>query len=1207
MRRPALGGLVALCLAAVAAPASAAPGAKGKPAKPGKVATGPAPGAPGKGRSAVVPKPGGGNQKPKTPAELKAEAAKKAAAEMARLPPELRDVMREVNSFEKQAAEYRQEVQLLVERKYKRKRASLAASYEKAIENLEVLERKDRLDAIAQFEEFLSRYPHEADYTPAAMMRLAELYYEKTEDEYQIAEKAYYKKLDSLPADQRSKVAPLPPKRYEKPIALYQKVITEFPRYQYVDGAYYLLGYLLGEQDEHDAELATFHTLVTKFPKSKFVPEVWLRIGEFYFDADQSVYPGALQKAIAAYKKVLPYKHHPLYDKVLYKLGWTYYRVNDFQDAVNTFSDLLAFYQAKAKKEGEKKVGGDLRAEAIQYTAISFADDKWGSFEKAKQFFADRGHPPYELVVMRRLGDVYYDLTKTDAAVSTYRYVLSRYPDSDDAPAIQKKIVAAYTRNREFQKAFAAQEVLVKNYSVGTPWYRKHQNDPKVVAQARKLTEDSLRASAVFHHKQAQEYRQEGKVELAFSEYKLAASAYGQYLKLYPDAKDRYDFEYYYADTLYNSAQFQAAAKYFGLVRDSNVDNTYLEDSALGAVLSWDKEIQGEEAAGKLTKRPVVTSKNWPADKKVVAEKIPKVELSYVAAADAYVKRLPHGDRAPNVAYKAGEVFYVYGHHAEARKRFEQVVERWPKAEAAQYAANLIIETYLIAKNWKAVEETSAKLLSSAAIKNAGGQVAATFNQFKLGGRFKRAQQLFDAGSYEKAAALYLKLVKEAPHYKYADKAVYNAAVCYEKVLRFESALKLYQKVYQDYPKSALADQALFLVAYNAERAFDYDKAVERYLYLVQDYPQSQQRQGALQNAAILLYLTQHYARAAKQFERYARMYPKADQTPRLLLLAAESREKQGDPRGAIQAYQEFIRRYRHETASASKVVDAELKTAKAYESLHESRRAQAAYHATVKLFDALQPKLKGDDKALAAASDHAAEAQFMIAEAAFKTYDAIKIVAHGRGKRFQRSLKHVIDVKKTEAKKVSDLYKQIYQYGRLEWTLAAAYRLGYVLDRFANALLEAPVPHELKRLGDEYVYAYQDQLSQIAFPIQDQAVKAYAVAAKKAKEAGIVNKWTKLTLESLNRYAPDKWPILKEARDKLVAAPLSPRPLAPTPAGIPRAKPQGTRLGGGPGGAAGAVAPQAPAPAGGTAATTAKQKAPAADGGGQRLGANDK
>jgi len=332
---------------------------------------------------------------------------------------------------------------------------------------------------------------------------------------------------------------------------------------------------------------------------------------------------------------------------------------------------------------------------------------------------------------------------------------------------------------------------------------------------------------------------------------------------------------------------------------------------------------------------------------------------------------------------------------------------------------------------------------------------------------------------------------------------------------------------------------------------------------LIENYPQSQQRKPALQNASLLLYLTQKYERAATQFRRFSRLFPAATETPRLLLLAAECQEKAGNPRAAISAYNEFIRRFRRSPEAAAEIVEAELKIAKAYVKLHQWSSAQEAYAKTVSLHASVSGSLAGDERALARASEFAAEAQFMIAEKAFRAYDAVKIVARGRGKKLQKALKASLEKKKEKSRGVSALYKKVYDYKRLDWTLAAAYRIGFVLERFAGALFDAPVPPEIKRMGDEFTWAYQDQLAQVALPIEQEAQKAYVKAVEKARESGIVNRWTKLTLESLNRYQPDAYPILKEARDHYETTPLAPLPVAPSIDGIPAPVPMGTRLGG--------------------------------------------
>ena len=92
---------------------------------------------------------------------------------------QLEELTHALEQYESESKEFKREVQLLVEKKYEEKRNTLSNSYEKAIRDLEVLERKERLDAIAQFEEFLQRYPNDPKYTPDVMFRLAELYYEQ--------------------------------------------------------------------------------------------------------------------------------------------------------------------------------------------------------------------------------------------------------------------------------------------------------------------------------------------------------------------------------------------------------------------------------------------------------------------------------------------------------------------------------------------------------------------------------------------------------------------------------------------------------------------------------------------------------------------------------------------------------------------------------------------------------------------------------------------------------------------------------------------------------------------------------------------------------------------------------------------------------------------------------------------------------------------
>ena len=91
--------------------------------------------------------------------------------------------------------------------------------------------REYRRDAIAMFEAFLLKYPNDKRWTPDAMFRLAELYYEKSAEEYLDADEAYKKALD------RPNPPDTPPPRvdYTPTINLYRRLLTEFPSYRFLD------------------------------------------------------------------------------------------------------------------------------------------------------------------------------------------------------------------------------------------------------------------------------------------------------------------------------------------------------------------------------------------------------------------------------------------------------------------------------------------------------------------------------------------------------------------------------------------------------------------------------------------------------------------------------------------------------------------------------------------------------------------------------------------------------------------------------------------------------------------------------------------------------------------------------------------------------------------------------------------------------------
>ncbi|MCK6550386.1 tetratricopeptide repeat protein [Myxococcota bacterium] len=1053
--------------------------------------------------------------KPSTAAEVEAAAQSRDA--------DLAQLAKELEYYRQGQVSFAADVRDLIRTRYNAQKEQLASQYDKGVEELETEERSRRMEAIARFEEFLRKYPADPVYTPDAMFRLAELYFEKAQDEYNVASKAHEQQLAAFERGERPDEPLAPEPHYEKTVGLYLDLLARFPDYRLADAARYLLGYCYSEQGQIDEALVAYQGLVDKHPDSKFLPEVWTRIGEIYFDKNEK---GSLEQAIAAYQKVLQYKDSPYYDKALYKVAWTYYRLDRFPEAVAAFIDLVQYADEQRRLTG--RTGSELRAEAIQYIAISLADDDWGGLDRAKEVLDPYDKKPFVGELWKRFGEILFDQTRYPLAIQVLDFAIQKYPDAPYNPEMQAKIVTAYEQLRDFDGATAAREKLVKNYSEQSRWHEVNKDDKAAIAQAKSLTEKSLYTAAIFRHQQAQAYKQANRLEDARRSYQAAATAYQTYLAQFPEAKNAYDFEFFLAECLYYSDDFTRAAAQYDKVRDSTLDNKHLEAAALSAVITYEKQVEQEIKAKAIPELKPKTAAERKG-KAPAPQPLAPIRQKLVDASDRYVKLLPSTERTPAIAYRAGEVFYAHDQLDEARARFERVVAMAPKSEVARFASNWIIESYLAAEDWRNVKLAAQRLLDLQATAKSDkpptaeeqkkqGDFVDQLKVFRVGAEFKIAEKLDAEGKYEEAANEYVALVNETPKHEFADKALYNAAVAYEKVKRFETASQVYQRIYDEYPKSDLAPRALFRVGVNNEKEYDFPAAIAAYTRLVERYPESEFRADALYNVAVTLENMQQYGQAAQAFKRYATTFEKREDAGENFYRAALVYEKMGAWPDMIETLRAFTAKYKNAPAQKERIVEAYMKIGDAYKAQKNEKEQVASYGTCVREFS--NRRLPMESRA----SAYAAKCAFELAEAEFRRYDAVKLT--GTGKAQIRAL----ELKAKEQRNVEKVYTDVFKYKRVEQTLAASYRIGFSYERFAEALFAAEVPPEFQN-NEELANEYKAQLEEKAGVLERKAEAAYRKAFEEAKKTRVTNEWTERTLEGLNKYQPKEFPVQRSGK----------------------------------------------------------------------------
>ncbi len=1033
----------------------------------------------------------------------------------------VKEVIQIVDQFEKAANEYKQEIVSVVKLKRDIKRESISNLYDKSVQQLESEQRSLRETAIARLEEFLRKYPNDPRYTPHAMFRLAELYFEKATDEYFAAIDSYAK-LEKDYEDGKIKALPEKPrKRLENCIKLYQRIIADFPKYQYLDAVYYLLGYALYEQDEKKEAVEIFYKLVNNYPNSKFYAETYMRIGNYYFDdAD----PPDLDRAIESYKMAMVDKNSILYPNALYKMAWTYYRKDDLKKAVNLFADLIEFYDSK--KGTDVKLQSEMRPESIKYIAISYADDHWSEAGVSKliEFFKERKNPSYEKEVALEMGDLLYQTpglvlegkSNFAAAVEAYKHYLSLDPYSPQAPLIQEKIINCYLIGEKDNEAASRERMLlVKNYSENSEWFKRNKDDPDARANANSLIEKALYTAALYIHQQAQFYKNAGKQEEALIYFQKAADAYAEYLKMFKNSKEAYEMNYYYADALYYSMRFLDAAREYENVRDSPAGTQYKRESAIYAPVAYEDEINRLLKEKKIEEYQTWQAKDIKDPSQIKPLPIDDLRQKYISAIEYVIKNYPDYEKVPEYQFTLALVYYQRFHIDEARQRLGFIIDKYPRSERAKVAARLITQTYIVYKDWinlaKVTEDYQRRGLGDEKFNE-------EMNMLEGGALFNYAMNLFESKKYEEAAAEFIKFVNKKPKHEFADKALQNAAYSFEMSRRFESAATVYERIYKEYPKSTFADEALFKVAYNQENGFKFEEAINNYLMLVEKYPESKNRAPALFNAANALENLQRYEEAAKQYLRFAEMFPSHEKAPFAFYKSIVVYEKAKDYNNLIKAAEKYINKYYKDPKQSGTIVELTFKIGETYEKLKNQKLARQYYDKVISEFD--KRKLPpGNNKP----AYLAAKCEFMKAEELFEQYEKIKI----GGTQNTKILKQQLNEKAKWNLKVEEAYANIGRYLVGEWILAAMYKIGYAKQRFAESFYEAPIPKELRTEEEQIIY--KSSLAEFAAPIEDAAVALYEKARKKAIELKVVNEWTKKTLESLNKLSPNKYPLMKD------------------------------------------------------------------------------
>ena len=244
------------------------------------------------------------------------------------------------------------------------------------------------------------------------LFRIAEEEWKEAKYLYFLSRKDYDGKYEAY-LNGTLKAKPKEPKAdYSKALVEYKKLLKEFPNYRRLDEVIFYLGQGLITAGKKKEGASYMVRLTKEYPRSKYKTRAYLAVAEYYFDND------LLFAAKTNYLKVTEDKRSGEYPYALYKLGYVYYNLREYEDSIKSFKAVVALGNKKDKR------GVYFKNQSYSALSLSFAEVPEG-WKRARDYYREQGGEKLATERLEKIARIYNKQDKTSDEIDVYEYLIS--------------------------------------------------------------------------------------------------------------------------------------------------------------------------------------------------------------------------------------------------------------------------------------------------------------------------------------------------------------------------------------------------------------------------------------------------------------------------------------------------------------------------------------------------------------------------------------------------------------------------------------------------------------------------------------------------------------------------------------------------------------------------------------------------------------
>lgn len=627
----------------------------------------------------------------------------------------------------------------------------------------------------------------------------------------------------------------------QEAIQTYWTILERYPNYERNDRVLYQLSRAYDEIGEPDKAMDVMDRLVAEFPHSRVLDEVYFRRGEYYFvrkkylDAEES-YGAVIRMG----------SNSSYYELALYKLGWSLYKQELYEDALNNYIAMLDYRLSIGYDFDADVAGDDEHRLADTFRVISLSFSNLGGREVVDEYFAIRGHRVYADKIYGNLAEFYFGKLRFEDAASVYKSFIALNPFHRKSPNFGMRIVEIYEDagfpilvvegKKEFSKTYALDAEYWNYFSI--------DESPEVVG----FLKVNLTDLAGHYHALYQEESLLDERQVNFSE---ARQWYGEYLASFPDDSETPDVNYQLADLLLANEDFGEAAREYERTAYEYAPHERASAAGYAAIFSHREHLKIATGAGQRD-----------------------VKERTVASSLRFVDSFSDHQHAPTVLGHAADDLYEMKDLPRAIDSARKLIERYPSTEQD-----------LIRSAWAVVANSSIDLNEFVDAEHAYGNVLsltpaddedrAAVVDGLAASIYKQGEQANLLQDYRTAADHFLRIKSVAPTSTIRSAAEYDAAAALMKLQDWTFASTVLEDFRTNNPDHELSTEATKQLAHVYREDGKLSQSAVEHERIAAEATDPEISREALLIAGDLYDEAGVVGDAIRVYERYVEVYPR--------------------------------------------------------------------------------------------------------------------------------------------------------------------------------------------------------------------------------------------------------------------------------------------------------------------------------------------